>query len=118
LSKQTGANHSDRDRRARQADRLARILSVLRLIQSRGQWNAKAIARELEVTERTVYRDLQALEFAGVPYYFDEDAQSYRVRSDYRFPGSGWHAQDECWTGWLGWHVPESSKGVLVDVSA
>ena len=31
----------DRDRRARQADRLARILSVLRLIQSRGQWNAK-----------------------------------------------------------------------------
>jgi hypothetical protein len=32
--------------------------------------------------------------------------------------GSGWHAQDECWTGWLGWHVPESSKGVLVDVSA
>ena len=32
--------------------------------------------------------------------------------------GSGWHAQDECWTGCLGWHVPESSKGVLVDVSA
>ncbi len=59
---------------------------MLRLIQSRGQWNAKGIAHELEVTERTVYRDLQALEFAGVPYYFDEDAQSYRVRSDYRFP--------------------------------
>ena len=79
-------NRPDRDRRARQADRLARILSVLRLIQSRGQWNAKAIAQELEVTERTVYRDLQALEFAGVPYYYDDDAQSYRVRSDYRFP--------------------------------
>ncbi len=76
----------DRDRRARQADRLARILSVLRLIQSRGQWNAKAIARELEVTERTVYRDLQALEFAGVPWYYDGEAESYRVRSDYRFP--------------------------------
>ena len=26
--------------------------------------------------------------------------------------GSGWHAQDEYWTGWAGWHVPESSKGV------
>lgn len=36
-------NYPDRDRRARQADRLARILSVLRLIQSRGQWNAKTI---------------------------------------------------------------------------
>lgn len=49
---------SDRDHRARQAERLARILSGLRLIQSGGQWNARAIAQELEVTERTVYRDL------------------------------------------------------------
>jgi predicted DNA-binding transcriptional regulator YafY len=79
-------SRSDRDRRVRQADRLARILTVLRLIQSRGQWNAKAIAQELEVTERTVYRDLQALEFAGVPWYYDSEAESYRVRSDYRFP--------------------------------
>ncbi|MCC9608619.1 WYL domain-containing protein [Blastopirellula sp. JC732] len=78
--------HTDRDRRIRQADRLARILSVLRLIQTRGQWNAKAIAQELEVAERTIYRDLQALEFAGVPWFYDADAQSYRVRSDYHFP--------------------------------
>ena len=40
--------------------------------------------QELEVTERTVYRDLQALEFAGVPGYYE--AESYRVRSDNRFP--------------------------------
>lgn len=80
------AGRPDRDRRIRQADRLARILNVLRLIQSRGKWNAKAIAQELEVTERTVYRDLQALEFAGVPWHFDEVEQSYRVRADYRFP--------------------------------
>lgn len=79
------AGHPDRDRRVRQADRLARILNVLRLIQSRGRWNAKAIAQELEVTERTVYRDLQALEFAGVPWHFDEVEQCYRVRADYRF---------------------------------
>jgi len=76
----------DRDRRVRQADRLGRILNVLRLIQARGKWNAKAIASELEVTERTVYRDLQALEFAGVPWFYDAVEESYRVRSDYRFP--------------------------------
>jgi len=76
----------DRDRRIRQADRLARILTVLRLIQSRSQWNAKSIAQELEVTERTVYRDLQALEFAGVPLYYDAKVEGYRVRADYRFP--------------------------------
>ena len=83
-----GASRPDRDRRLRQADRLGRILNVLRLIQGRGRWNAKAIASELEVTERTVYRDLQALEFAGVPWFYDAEEQSYRVRADYRLPGS------------------------------
>lgn len=81
-----GASRPDRDRRLRQADRLGRILNVLRLIQGRGKWNAKAIASELEVTERTVYRDLQALEFAGVPWFYDAEQQSYQVRADYRFP--------------------------------
>jgi len=76
---------TDSDRRVRQADRLARILRVLGLIQSRGHWNAQAIAAELEVTERTVYRDLQALNYAGVPWFYDDEAKSYRVRSDYRF---------------------------------
>jgi DeoR/GlpR family transcriptional regulator of sugar metabolism len=51
--------------RVRQAYRLARILTGLRLIQSCNQWNAKAIASELEVALRTVYRDLQTLESAG-----------------------------------------------------
>lgn len=83
---QGNASRTDRDRRVRQADRLARILSVLKLIQSRGKWNTKSIARELEVTERTVYRDLDVLKYAGVPHYFDDDQQSYRVRADYRFP--------------------------------
>jgi predicted DNA-binding transcriptional regulator YafY len=81
-----GASRPDRDRRLRQADRLGRILNVLRLIQSRGKWNAKSIAVELEVAERTIYRDLQALEFAGVPWFYDTEEQSYRVRPDYRFP--------------------------------
>jgi predicted DNA-binding transcriptional regulator YafY len=85
-NKPGGPSRPDRDRRQRQADRLGRILSVLRLIQSRGKWNAKAVASELEVTERTVYRDLEALEFAGVPWLFDSKQQCYRVRSDYRFP--------------------------------
>lgn len=79
----------DRDRRVRQHERMARVLKVLELIQSRGRWNAKAIADELDCSERTVYRDLDVLEFAGVPYYFDEADQCYRVRPDYRFPVFG-----------------------------
>ena len=59
----------DADRRVRQADRIARVLRVLELIQSRGRWTRKAIAEELEVSIRTVYRDLDVLRFLGVPYY-------------------------------------------------
>ncbi len=76
----------DRDRRARQANRLARILSILRLIQSRSRWTAEAIAEEVGCGVRTVYRDLQALEMAGVPWYFDKIEGCYRVRPEYRFP--------------------------------
>ena len=76
----------DRDRRVRQADRLARVLRVLELIQSRGRWTTKAIADEIECSERTVYRDLDVLKFAGIPYYREGDQQFVRVRSDFRFP--------------------------------
>ena len=76
----------DRDRRVRQNARIARVLGVLNLIQSRGRWTAKAIAEELECSERTVYRDLEVLEFSGVPYYRDLNDHTIRVRSDFRFP--------------------------------
>lgn len=76
----------DRDRRVRQADRLARILRVLELVQSRGRWTTKAIAEEIECSERTVYRDLDVLRFAGIPYYREGDQQFVRVRPDFRFP--------------------------------
>lgn len=80
-------NRPDRDRRVRQHARIARVLGVLQLLQSRGRWNAQSIAAELGCSERTIYRDLEVLEFAGVPWYFDEEDQCYRLtRPDYRFP--------------------------------
>jgi predicted DNA-binding transcriptional regulator YafY len=77
---------SDADRRARQSVRLARVLRLLQLIQGRSCWNARTIAGELECSERTVFRDLQVLCVAGVPWYFDQEQQCYRVRPDFRFP--------------------------------
>jgi predicted DNA-binding transcriptional regulator YafY len=76
----------DNERRLRQAARHARTLRLLELIQGRGRWDAPEIARELECSERTVYRDLAVLELAGVPWFFDEAAKCYRVRSGFRFP--------------------------------
>uniref|UniRef100_A0A7C2K3C0 Transcriptional regulator n=1 Tax=Schlesneria paludicola TaxID=360056 RepID=A0A7C2K3C0_9PLAN len=82
----TKKDRPDRDRRVRQADRIARILKVLELIQSRGRWTTRGIAEEIECSERTVYRDLDVLRFAGIPYYREGDQQFIRVRPDYRFP--------------------------------
>ena len=84
--KPTKQDRPDRDRRVRQADRLARVLRVLELIQSRGRWTTKAIADEIEYSERTVYRDLDVLKFAGIPYYREGDQQFVRVRPDFKFP--------------------------------
>ena len=75
---------TDAEQRVRQSNRLARVLRVLQLIHGPGNWNAKTIAAKLDCSERTVYRDLQTLAAAGVPWYFDDFTQSYRIREGYR----------------------------------
>ena len=80
------SNRPDADRRLRQAVRIARALRVLQLIQRPGRWDAASIAREQECSVRTVYRDLAVLELAGVPWTFDKETASYKVRPDFQFP--------------------------------
>lgn len=49
--------------------RADRLVAVLLLLQSRGQVTASEVAAELEVSERTARRDLDALGVAGLPIY-------------------------------------------------
>lgn len=51
--------------------RSSRLVNVLLLLQTRGRMTADELAHELEVSARTVYRDLDALGAAGVPVYVE-----------------------------------------------
>ena len=65
--------------------RADRLLSILMLLQKNGQMSARALAEELAVSERTIYRDMDALCVAGVPVYSEPGLRGgYALVDSYR----------------------------------
>ena len=60
-----------------------RLLHVLNLVRGRPGLSAGELARECEVTERTIYRYITGLSSANIPIYFD---RGYRLLSDAFLP--------------------------------
>ncbi|WP_165279958.1 helix-turn-helix transcriptional regulator [Paenibacillus protaetiae] len=51
--------------------RADRLISIVMLLQTDGKMTASELAKRLEVSERTIYRDMDALSLAGIPVYAD-----------------------------------------------
>jgi predicted DNA-binding transcriptional regulator YafY len=66
--------------------RIHRLLKILTLIQGGTGWTPARLATECGTTERTIYRDLQELEGAGVPYFYDSEKKSYGIARDFFLP--------------------------------
>lgn len=67
--------------------RASRLLSILLLLQSRGRLSAPVLAAELDVSVRTVLRDMDQLSAAGVPVYAERGREGgFELRA-------GWSTQ-------------------------
>jgi predicted DNA-binding transcriptional regulator YafY len=66
-------------------NRFDRITSILIQLQSKKLVTAREIADRFEVSNRTIYRDIQTLRLAGVPIG-EEDGKGYFLVDGYRLP--------------------------------
>lgn len=65
--------------------RASRLLSLLMLLQTRGRQSAPALARAMQCSVRTVYRDIDQLSAAGVPVYGERGRSGgFQLREGWR----------------------------------
>ncbi|MGH9761311.1 MAG: helix-turn-helix transcriptional regulator, partial [Blastocatellia bacterium] len=75
--------------------RADRLLSIMLLLQVHRRVTSRQLARQLEVSERTIHRDMEALSRAGIPVFAERGA------------GGGWALLEEYRTNLTGMNKAE-----------
>jgi predicted DNA-binding transcriptional regulator YafY len=60
------------------SEKLIRLLKIISIIEHRQGAELQCLAGECDVSERTIYRDIEALSMGGMPIYFDNTTHRYR----------------------------------------
>ena len=99
--------------------RADRLLSIMFLLQDRKKMTAQDLAAELEVSERTIYRDIDALCTAGVPVYSESGhGGGYGLIEDYRIHLTGLNKDELRALMTLGSFAPLSDLGMRDELRA
>ncbi|PKA15743.1 helix-turn-helix transcriptional regulator [Leptospira haakeii] len=85
--------------------RADRLLNILLHLQAKGRTTAKELSKKLEISERTVHRDMEALSSAGIPIYAE------------RGIGGGWSLSEGYRTNLTGFKKEEVISLLLVHSS-
>jgi predicted DNA-binding transcriptional regulator YafY len=74
--------------------RISRIVQLLTLLQSGQCHSVEDLVDLLEVSRRTLFRDLNELEAIGIPYFYDNQTGGYRLDPDFFLPSINLNLQE------------------------
>ncbi|WP_321447573.1 YafY family protein [uncultured Cohaesibacter sp.] len=75
--------------------RASRLLNILTTLQASGRATAAKLAKENEVSLRTIYRDIDALSAAGIPVYSERGPEGgYKLLEGYRVRLNGMSSRE------------------------